>query len=140
MSEKKKNPEQRNFWNTCPRKLEYLPDCACPQGKESRNLKNEEKHTCPWGINSKKHNYCFWKFLYDNSNSDGSIDPMMQNEIAKLFGCSSTKIHFILKEAMEKLKGNKDFEEFKDFQIESKLNEDPTIYQSLDIPEDNENK
>lgn len=98
--------ESNNFWNTCPLKLDSLPTKPCGLGYESSKVKSNSIPSCPWWVNSKKHNYCFWRWVRDNSSEDGRMDPLLQNEIAKLFGCSSTKVHFILKEAMESLKNN----------------------------------
>lgn len=99
-----KETKVRNFWNTCPRKLDSLPDEPCGLGYESSKMRGNMTPSCPWWVNSKEHNYCFWRWLKDKSTPDGKMDPLLQNEIAKLFGCSSTKVHFILKEALESLK------------------------------------
>lgn len=107
--EEPKNLEEvpeRSFWNSCPRNLEQLPQEPCHMGKPERNSKGRivKEPECPWWIDSVEHNYCFWAYVRANSTPDGKMDPMMQNEIAKMLGCSSTKIHFILKEAIAKIK------------------------------------
>jgi hypothetical protein len=68
-----------------------------------------------WWIDSPEHGYCFWKFIQDKSTPDGKMEPMQQNEIAKYFGCSATKIHFILKQAIAKIKAQGLDEVLKDF-------------------------
>lgn len=93
------------FWNTCPRKLEYMPKETCSMGipeksKDNRVVKNPE---CSWWINSEANNYCFWSFIKDQSNPDGSMKELVQSEISKLFGWSSAKTHLMLKDAMEEL-------------------------------------
>ena len=99
-------PVSRNFWNSCPRNLEALPTEECHLGKPEKNKKGKivKEPDCEWWIDSAEHNYCFWNYVQANSAPDGRMDPMMQNDIAKMLGCSSTKIHFILKEALEKIR------------------------------------
>lgn len=109
----------RNFWNTCPRKLEKLPKETCPLGKQSSEIKLDEQLPCDWCVKSDKYHYCFWKFVQNNSTLDGKMDVLLQNEIAELFGCSSTKIHFILKRAIEKLKESPHLPVLKEFFKES---------------------
>lgn len=101
-----KDTQDHSFWNSCPRNLEQLPTEPCPMGKPEKNKKGRvtKEPECPWWIDSPEHNYCFWSYVRANSSPDGQMEPMMQNEIAKMLGCSSTKIHFILKEAIEKIK------------------------------------
>lgn len=70
-------------------------------GVQGRITKEPEN---PWWIDSPEHGYCFWRWLQDKSTPDGKMEPMQQGEIAKLFGCSATKIHFIIKEAIQKIK------------------------------------
>lgn len=94
----------RNFWNSCPKKLDALPCESCDLGKKSVTFKPESSPPCEWWVNSEKHHYCFWRYLNAVSLTDGKSDPLLQNEIAELLNCSSTKIHFILKAAVEKLK------------------------------------
>jgi hypothetical protein len=95
-------PPANNFWNTCPRKLDYLPNSPCEQGKRACETKGAEG--CPWSINSGEHNYCFWKWVRANSLPNGQMRPLLQNEIAQLDNCSPTKIHFTEKDAKAKLK------------------------------------
>jgi len=96
--------KSRNFWNTCPLKLDALPEEECELGQQSARARSDAKVPCEWSINSKEHNYCFWKWLRANSHKDGTMRPMMQSEIADQMGCSSTKVHFILKDGIKKLK------------------------------------
>lgn len=100
-----KKDAPNNFWNSCPLRLEYLPETECDLGKPIlKNNKVPEDPRCEWWINSKKHNYCFWKYINENSDYNGNMKELLQADLAKLFGCSSTKIHFVLKEAMFALK------------------------------------
>ena len=97
--------EQSNFWNCCPLLLEFLPTSACEEGipeksKDNRIIKSPH---CDWWINSPKHNYCFWRFIQDKSNPDGSMKELVQSDLAKLFGWSSAKTSVMLKEATEEL-------------------------------------
>ena len=104
--------EPRNYWNTVGSKLENFPTNprleSIPNFTKSGKILNEPKD--PWWINSKKDNYCFWSYVRKHSNKNGYMEPLLQSEIAKLFGCSSTKIHFILKEALEELKNDDNIE------------------------------
>ncbi len=97
--------EVNNFWNTCPRKLEYMPtehcEMGCPEkSKDNRVIRSPK---CEWWINSPEHNYCFWKFIHDKSDTDGNMERLVQSDLAKLFGWSNAKTHATLKEAMEEL-------------------------------------
>ena len=93
------------FWNSCPRGLKRLPCVACPLGQESIKLREPKVESCKWGINDKKANFCFWKYIQKRSDpKTGIMDPKLQSDVAKLMSCSSTKIHFIEKTAFEKLK------------------------------------
>jgi hypothetical protein len=101
-------PTPNNFWNSCIRELDQFPTTPCHLGKPEKNesgrvLKEPE---CPWWIDSEKHQYCYWRWVQSQSTIDGKMDPLPQNEIAKLFGCSSTKIHFVVKESVQKLQAN----------------------------------
>lgn len=99
-----KSLQSRNFWNTCPKKLDFLPTEPCDLGKAASEMKTDASPPCEWWVNSKEHHYCFWRYIQDVGLPNGKMDPLLQNEIAGLLGCSSTKIHFILKEGLEKLK------------------------------------
>jgi len=102
------NTEIRNFFNTCPQKYEYLPETPCKHGKVERNEEGKlvKEASCEWYIESERDNYCFWSFIKRKSDPEGNMRPMLQSEIAEKFGCSPTKIHFIIKDAMKKLKDN----------------------------------
>lgn len=43
------------------------------------------------------------------------MDSLLQNEIAELLSCSSTKIHFVVKEGIQKLKESQDLGELTEF-------------------------
>jgi hypothetical protein len=98
--------EPRNYWNTSGKNREFFPTEPLPDsiptfnkhGRVIAEPKNE------WWINSKDHHFCFWTYLKDKSQPDGTMEPLLQSEIAKLMGCSITKLHFMLIEAMEHLK------------------------------------
>lgn len=95
-----------NFWTACPIAAQLLPTSPCDHGKPSfKGKKLDGEPSCPWWINSEKHMYCYWRYLRDNSASDGSMKELQLSDIAKLLGWSSTKAHFIMKEAMEELAG-----------------------------------
>lgn len=97
--------EKSSFWGCCPRKLDYLPEEHCQDGIPEKSKDNRiiKPPPCKWWINSPKHNYCFWKFIKDKSNPDGSMKELVQSDLAKLFGWSSAKTHVMLKEAMDEL-------------------------------------
>lgn len=109
--------ESNNFWNTCPRNLELLPTTPCQMGRCQKNAKGTvvQEAACPWSIDSEEHNFCFWRYIQSSSTPDGKMEPLLQNEIAQLFGCSSTKIHFILKEAFKNLEKSEYLEILADF-------------------------
>ena len=97
--------KSRNYWNTSGKNTEYFPteprmDSIPTFNKQGRILQEPKD---AWWINSKDHQFCFWTFLKSRSQSDGTMEPLLQSEIAELFGCSSTKVHFMLKEAMDNL-------------------------------------
>ena len=95
-----------NFWKVCPRKLDYLPESPCAKGCPvivGKSRRVQEDPECPWWINSKEHNFCFWRYIHDQSSVDGVMNELVQSELAHLFGWSNTKTHFILKEAVEEL-------------------------------------
>lgn len=100
--------EANNFFNSCPQKYDYLPETPCQYGKVTRDKEGKliKEADCEWYIESEKDNYCFWTFIKRKSDPEGNMLPMLQSEIAELFGCSPTKIHFIIKDAMQKLKDN----------------------------------
>ena len=69
---------ESNFWNTCPRKLEYRPESPCA-------------YACEWIISSSINNNCFWTYVHNNSRSDGTMKPLQPNEIAKLLGITTSQ-------------------------------------------------
>lgn len=95
----------RNYWNTAGAGKEYFPaepraNSVPTLNKAGRVITEPEDE---WWINSKEDHYCFWEYVRKNSQPDGTMEPLLQSEIAELFGCSSTKVHFMLKEAMDRL-------------------------------------
>lgn len=101
--------ESRNFWNTCPRNLDYLPEKPCAQGKPKLNSKGEvtEEPKCPWNINSEKDCYCFWKYIKTHSTPEGKMDDLNQKEISELLDCSLASVHILIRDGIKNLK-NKD--------------------------------
>lgn len=98
--------EANSFRRCCPIDKSLLPDTDCSEGQPNldRNNKVSVEPACPWWINSEPHNYCFWKYVADKSDTDGSMRELVQSELAVLFGFSNTKAHFVLKQAIEELK------------------------------------
>lgn len=58
----------------------------------------------PWWVDSPESGFCFWRWIQSRSTEDGKMEPMQQHEIARHLGCSATKVHFIIKEAIKKIK------------------------------------
>jgi hypothetical protein len=98
-------PEPRNYWNTVGKDKEFFPETprveSIPTLNKQGRVLDEPKDE--WWINSLENQYCFWSYIKSKSHVDGTMEPLLQSEIADLFGCSSTKVHFMLKEAMDKL-------------------------------------
>lgn len=69
-------------------------------GCESRERADPSKDC--W-INSAAHDFCFWQYVREKSDTDGTMKELVQSELAALFGWSNTKVHFMLKEAMQDL-------------------------------------
>lgn len=90
-----------------------FPESSCPFGKLAVESKSPEEG-CAWYINSEVDHYCFWKWVRRVSDSEGFMEPMLQHEISELLGYSSTKIHAIFKEAVDKLKTFEEFEDLKE--------------------------
>ena len=82
---------ENNFWNTCPRKLEYRPTTEC-------------SYECGWRINSKVNNNCFWTYLNNNSRPDGTMKPLQPNEIAKLLGITTSQANEAISIAENEMK------------------------------------
>lgn len=117
------------------------PDAPCPLGLEyansfsleSRRRKDLDEVGCPWGITSATHNYCFWKYIHDNSDEDGRMEPIADLEICALLGITKNTLENTYSSAIKKLKALKDTSELQDFreylvsQIDSD-NMDDTVY------------
>lgn len=95
----------RNYWNTVGSSKEFFPTEPRSNSIPTLNKQSRvtQEPTDEWWINSQKNHYCFWSYVRENSQPDGTMEPLLQSEIADLFGCSSTKVHFMLKEAMDRL-------------------------------------
>lgn len=118
--------EPRNYWNTVGKDQEFFPTKPRPESIPTLN-KNGKVTTEPvdeWWINSPEHHFCFWEYVRKNSQHDGNMEPLLQSEIAELFGYSSTKMHFMIKEAMDRLTTPENMKVLQDlFEL---LLEDPT--------------
>lgn len=105
---KSKDPlarEGSNFWKTCPRMLEYLPESECELGKLEKDKSGRYiVPKCAWWIRSEEHHNCFWRFVQSKSTADGIMEELSLAEISRLFGWSSSKINEYYKEAIEELK------------------------------------
>lgn len=73
-----------------------------PKKCEIENRSTEDSG-CAWWINSPQHGNCLWSYIASNSGPDGSMNELVQSEVAHLLGWSNTKTHFMLKQAMEEL-------------------------------------
>ena len=109
-------PEPRNYWNTVGKNLEFFPTTPRPNSipKLSSTGKVLQEPKDEWWVNSSEHHYCFWEFVRKNSKADGTMEPLQQAEIANLLGCSSTKVHFLIKSALEELKSEKNLKLLED--------------------------
>lgn len=94
----------RNYWNTI--KADFFPTKPRPESIPKLNSKKQviDPPKDPWWVNSKEDHYCFWTFLKRHSGPDGRFEPLMQSEIASYLGYSNSKIHFLVKEALDELK------------------------------------
>ena len=102
---KVKDLQPRNYWNTVGKDKEFFPSEPRPESKPTYDklgrVLNEPLDE--WWINSEKHHFCFWTLVKKRSQVDGTMEPLLQSEMTKLFGCSSTKVHFMIKEALDNL-------------------------------------
>lgn len=76
---------------------------VCRLDNKTDNQKEKAEDLCPWWVNSPEHGNCLWLYIKDKSGPDGSMSELVQSEIAALLGCSNTKTHFMLKQAMVEL-------------------------------------
>ncbi len=60
------------------------------------------------------------------------MEPLLQSEIAELFGCSSTKVHFMLKEALENLLQQENLEDLEEL-LEEALKDDDLNLQNNQV-------
>jgi len=112
-----------NFCQKCPRRLSRPPGTPCALGlehassfsTEGKRKRDLEDVGCPWGITSAAHNYCFWKYVDDNSDEDGRMEPIPDNEICALLGITKTTLENTLASALKKLKALKDTQTLQDF-------------------------
>lgn len=135
LKSKKLKDKKSNFWNTCPRKLDYLPEEHCPAGipEKSKDKRIIKPPTCAWWVNSPDHNYCFWKYVRDKSSPDGSMKELVQSDLAKLFGWSSAKTQTMMKEAMDEL-----IQAFQDHDLSTELGDVSENYEYSDVDTDDD--
>lgn len=114
----------------CPLKLKEFPSEPCVLGEnlfkqfnkphckcKNPEFENEELLNCKlcgklivkcrWGVNSKEHNYCFWKW------SSTNIGGLNGNNISKLLNLSVQRIGQIAKKAVTFLKDTESLDQFK---------------------------
>ena len=130
--------EPNCYWNTSGKDREYMrserdPDPECTPTKDHRGRIAKEPPN-PWWIDDPQSGYCFWRWVYNRSAADGQMEPMQQHEIARHLGCSATKIHFIIKEALRKIKAEGYAEilaEYMGVEVEDEvIRPDPALYDS----------
>lgn len=134
--EKLKDVKIRNFWNTCPRKLENLPCEACLLGKQSSKAQDQENVPCDWSVNSEKYHYCFWKLIHEESLPNGKMDCFQQQKIAELLNVKSSNIHFSLKEIVQKLQKNKYLDTLEEYYYGSNYEESLDLFFDVPSPDD----
>jgi hypothetical protein len=76
----------------------------------------------------------------DKSAPDGQMDAEMQSGISNLMGCTSTKVHVIMKEAADKIKKLNNSEEIREMVLEEPSSEDSSqeIFMATELSEDSE--
>jgi len=112
-----KKEKGSDFRNSCPLSKEHHPFQPCPEGipvKEGEKIVEYPK--CPWWIDSPKSNYCFWNYVRDNSNPDGSMKELAQSDLIRLLGLGNIKTQTLLKEIDAQLA-----EAFKKHNLEGEL-------------------
>jgi hypothetical protein len=95
-----------NSCQDCPKKPNINDESLCNKGLEKINTsdnKESDNLECDWWVNSPDHNNCFWTFIKDKSSPEGVMQELVQSDLANLFGWSTTKTHFVLKQAIEEL-------------------------------------
>lgn len=92
---------RRSFWNTCQKKLDAYPTEVCDLGKLACK-KGSCGGGCEWFINDEGAFYCFWRWLRDNTEGDGSLEPPLQGKINKLLRINSTINNEAFQRALEK--------------------------------------
>ena len=129
------------FCETCPRRLNNLPNSQCPlalerisalqtldeDGKKKRE--SESLPGCPWYITSIEHNYCFWNLV---TSPDGKIDPFTDKEIGNILMLSPAQVDKAMVSAIAKLRANRnspDMQELRELILEKIASQsDDTIY------------
>jgi len=72
------------FKKNCSNNFDRLPTTNCIKGQD---------RSCPWFIKSKKHKFCFWVYLQENSDVDGFMEEKNRASLAKLLNLSTSKIY-----------------------------------------------
>lgn len=88
--------EYPTFWTTCPLKLKFLPEKTCKVGQISST--SDPKNKCEWSVNSKTHNFCFWKYTRDAKNRKTELS---RHDRAKLLNITTSKLDQLEQEAMQ---------------------------------------
>lgn len=123
------------FCQTCPRKLERLPDQPCPLAIEriesSRNDGKESSVGCPWAIKSADHKFCFWVLADELQDS-----PMPDREICDMLGITQQQLTQSFTSAVAKLESAKDTDEVRELRdaITERLADRP-VDQTIYYPE-----
>lgn len=89
------------FQQTCPRKLEKLPNTHCPLAVESiEAIKagQPDKVTCPFFVNDMHSNYCFWKYMdedgeaIDSARRIAQLNVMQEAEVKEIISNTAETI------------------------------------------------
>lgn len=123
---------KNNFCKQCPRGLARPPTEICPMGREHA-MSAQEGVGCPWGIASATHGYCFWTYIAANSDPDGRMDPVPDQEICAILGISRSALDKTSASAIAKLRAAKNSDDLKEFRQSvidraSGMPDDNTIY------------
>jgi hypothetical protein len=100
-----KTAKQGRFKDSCPRKLDRLPNTPCPSAIRRQELIAEGKREtpdlpgCPWSCNLAQDHYCSWVTL-----DRDDFDAMSVKEISSALGLSPAQVDKALQQAIDKLK------------------------------------
>lgn len=76
----------------CPKKLAALPSTPCDLGKEAvaAERRGETHQGCPWFVNSRESNFCFFKMMADDGRT---LDTA---EIARLLMVDDSEVKRVI--------------------------------------------